>query len=565
VTLFLTLAPGDGTWILYGNQLLKGLSLYSDIKIHQQPLFPIFGEVISFFSKGKFLYEKLFFSILPIVFIYSIYTISTKLDVSFFKRAVFIAGIFFCSIRFEAYRFDDYHIASSFLVMFSIYISIKYLRKKLSASNYIYIQSFIASLALFNRVNDGFFLFLIIYGIYLYNEGYLKNFILNSLKSFAIAFFILSLLLIFSGATYGDWFNLTIAQAGKIKGGTGLYLYPFLMLQNSFNFVLTPLLDFKSNLLSLFFIVYILSYLFLRPKLNLGKPFIRLIFITNFILFLYLIHNIYQISFLNIFLPFAVIISLYGLILYFWTFFKMKFLEVHNTNAMLCLILYPAFLFISGSLSSAGSYNDHYFPMATLIAVTPFIFEKNKSIYMHERFFFYLLCAVLAIDGLVYRISNPYSWHAYHVPKFFNGYKVSFNTLHGYFVTNEELSKLIEPVCLKLTKSDTLLSIPFSFANYYCGLEPWNGYIQTFFDTSSKSDINDLIMNLEKTPPSYIFYQRQLLNLSMHEKVFNKGMPLPHRQLDNFLMEKISRNEWLIVYKSQLYSPSEWMLISTKN
>ena len=565
MTLFLTLAPGDGTWVLYGNQLLKGLSLYSDIKIHQQPLFPIFGEIISFFSEGKFLYEKLFFSILPAIFIYTIYKISTKLDTSFFKRGLFIAGIFFCSIRFEAYRFDDYHIASSFFVMFSLYISIKYLHKNLSASSYIYMQSFIASFALFNRVNDGFFLFMIVYGIYLYNERNLNNFIFCLLKSLAIAVFILFSLLIFSKATFGDWFNLTIAQAGEIKGGAGLFSYPFLMLENSFNFALSPLLNLKNSLLSVFFILYTVSYLFLRSKLPLSTPLIRLIFISSFIFFLYLIHKIYQLNFLNIFLPFFVVISSFGLILYFWTLYKMKFLEAFNGKVMLCLILYPALLFTSGSLSSAGSFNDHYFPMAALIAVTPFIFEKNKNVLIHERIFYYLLCAILAFDGLVNRISNPYSWHAYHVPKFFSGYKVSFNPLHGYFVTNEELSKLIEPICLKLTKSDTLLSIPFSFANYYCGIEPWNGYIQTFFDTSSKSDINDLLINLEKKPPSYIFYQRQLLNLRIHEKVFNNGKQLPHRQLDNFLMEKVSQKEWLVVYKSQLYPPSEWMLISTKN
>jgi hypothetical protein len=564
VTLFLTLAPGDGTWILYGDQLNKGLSLYKDIKIHQQPLFPIFGKIVSFFSNNKFLYEKLFFSTFPIAFIYTIYKISTKMDVSFLKRGLFIAGIFFCSIRFVAYRFDDYHIVSSFFAMCSVYISIKYIQRELSASSYIYIQSFIASLALFNRVNDGFFLFLIVYGIYLYNEKNLKNFILNLLKSLVIAFFILSLLLIFSKATYVDWFNLTIAQAGKIKGGTQLFSYPFLMLQNSFNFVLTPLLDFSRNLLGLFFIVYTLSYLFLRSKLTPSTPLIRFIFISNFILFFYLIYRIYQLSFLNIFLPFIVIISFFALILYVWTLFKMKFLEVHNTNIMFCLILYPAFLFLSGSLSSAGGFNDHYFPMATMLAVTPFIFEKNKNILRHEKNFFYLACLVLALNGLVYRISDPYSWHSYHIPKFFNEYKVSFNSQHGYFFTNKELSSLIDPVCPKISNSDTLLSIPFSFANYYCGVEPWNGYIQTFFDTSSKSDINDLVINLKKTPPSYIFYQRQLFYLGKHEEIFNKGLPLPHRKLDNFLMEKITRNEWFVVYKSQLYPPSEWMLISTQ-
>jgi hypothetical protein len=127
-----------------------------------------------------------------------------------------------------------------------------------------------------------------------------------------------------------------------------------------------------------------------------------------------------------------------------------------------------------------------------------------------------------------------------------------------------EVRDLVTPVCERVGSDESLLSLPISFANYYCGIPVWHGYVQTFFDTSTRSRIEQLQRDLERSPPDFIFYQRQLELLSLHEKIFAAGRPLPHRKLDELIARKVRGGEWTIVYRSSAYPPSTWYLISTR-
>ena len=81
--------------------------------------------------------------------------------------------------------------------------------------------------------------------------------------------------------------------------------------------------------------------------------------------------------------------------------------------------------------------------------------------------------------------------------------------------------------------------MPFSFVNYYCDVPVWQGFVQTFFDTTTERTIKNLIHLLSTNPPEFILYQRQLEVLSLHEKAFNDSLPIPHRDLDNFILNNI--------------------------
>jgi hypothetical protein len=137
-------------------------------------------------------------------------------------------------------------------------------------------------------------------------------------------------------------------------------------------------------------------------------------------------------------------------------------------------------------------------------------------------------------------------------------------------IEREEL-KFIEPIC-EAVKADGseqgLLSLPFPYPNYFCSIEPWHGYVQTFFDTSSKETIHGLMDELQKAPPKWIVYQRQLNNLMLHEQIFNQGRPLPQRYLDQMIEDKIGTGEWQPVYMStygshDFYS-DQWILLRTR-
>ena len=113
-----------------------------------------------------------------------------------------------------------------------------------------------------------------------------------------------------------------------------------------------------------------------------------------------------------------------------------------------------------------------------------------------------------------------------------------------------------------------LLSLPYPFANYFCAVAPWHGYVQTWFDTSTKVTIDKLDNDLQTAAPKWILYQKQPEVLRLHETIYNSGRPLPYRVVDQLIEERLANGEWQVVYTSE-YSNSElwdtkWILIQTR-
>src|SRR5258707_14753256 len=115
------------------------------------------------------------------------------------------------------------------------------------------------------------------------------------------------------------------------------------------------------------------------------------------------------------------------------------------------------------------------------------------------------------------------------------------------------LLQFIEPVCKEIGEGNPrpeLLSMPFSYPNYFCNTPPWHGYVQTFFDTSTRSTITHLIDELDTAPPQWIVYQRQLKIMSGPERLYNHGQRLAQRDMDDMIMRKIATGQWQLVDKS---------------
>ncbi len=127
---------------------------------------------------------------------------------------------------------------------------------------------------------------------------------------------------------------------------------------------------------------------------------------------------------------------------------------------------------------------------------------------------------------------------------------------------DHDLLRFIEPICQQIEKENSrpeLLSIPFSYPNYFCNTPPWHGYVQTFFDTSTRSTIIRLINEIDTAPPQWIVYQRQMKILSGAEFFYNHGRRLAHRDLDEMIMRKIATGKWQVVEKSN------YLLVDRKN
>jgi hypothetical protein len=73
---------------------------------------------------------------------------------------------------------------------------------------------------------------------------------------------------------------------------------------------------------------------------------------------------------------------------------------------------------------------------------------------------------------------------------------------------------------------------------------------------------------LDKAPPEWIVYQRQLHNLRLHELEYNQGKPLPHRYLDQLIERKIATAQWHPVYVNSYGTNAvfddDWILLKTR-
>ncbi|OBS01191.1 hypothetical protein A9W98_01750 [Mycobacterium gordonae] len=63
---------------------------------------------------------------------------------------------------------------------------------------------------------------------------------------------------------------------------------------------------------------------------------------------------------------------------------------------------------------------------------------------------------------------------------------------------------------------------------------------------------------LQTNPPKWIFYQRQLTNLRVHEEIYNQGRPLEHRYLDQLIQRNIREEKWRVVYTSDYGTRKQW-------
>ena len=108
----------------------------------------------------------------------------------------------------------------------------------------------------------------------------------------------------------------------------------------------------------------------------------------------------------------------------------------------------------------------------------------------------------------------------------------------------------------------TLLALPYPYPNYFCDVPPWDGYVQTWYDTSGPSIITSLEGKLDKAPPRWVMYQRGLDTMAMHEAAMQPFRELPQRGLDREILSKVETDQWTIVRRA-CFEGSDWILLRT--
>jgi hypothetical protein len=537
----------------------SGYRIYSDLGLNQQPLFPLFSLAASWISPGGILGDRLLFIAVVVLEVVLISEIAKLVAAPSFMRPVLIMATFFTAIHFEAFRFDDYHALAECFVLASLLVSLRYADGKIGDDEFAIIQGSLAAGAFLVRVNEGLAIAAATAVIAVASQSSAKRAARTFVVAAAGALLVGVLVLLLVRETPATWYQQTIVAASQAKGGGMLLGVPGRLLVNAFSI----LWDVRGLLLLFVIMAEVLALSAIKPSSRwagfaLGAQAGLLIF--GALVLAYGRDPLIP-------LAAAAVLASAGLFI-LWA--VKRLMEVaRQTNrqekAKLSFVVYPAAMFFTGALSTGGKVYGLYFPLALAALVAALLLRKpavsrGESPASMAAFMFLTL---VAANAAAYRIENPYSWLTYHVHPMFVDYSVEDQASRGPHVITGELQGLIAPVCKTVGPGRSLLSLPYSFANYYCGIPVWHGYVQSFYDTSTPARISQITNDLENNPPDFIWYQRQLPILRLHEEIFNEGRPLPHRALDKLIVEKVRSGQWTVVYASGAFPPSTWYLIKT--
>ncbi len=565
-------SAADGAWFWYAVFLNSGRRLYADMHLALQPLFVLeTATFLALFGKG-WLASKIPSFLHLVAYCFGLYLLARHSRLPDWQRALLLACAFFVSIAFEGYRFDDYRVVADCFGLYSI-ILLLLIRKSIGAA-----QSFgivvglgvLSGLSLTTRPNDGGALVVgVVLGIFcMAPRKRLMSIALFGVISILTAASIVRL----TGDSFHDYATYSIFHVAGIKGGAPHLLFAPLILP--WNALLTLKVHWFAALNLYAFGAAAVWVFLLRWPVAAGqhRRLIRPVLLIVLILLPLRIHHLYRGLFNSDFvfaltaiaIPAAYILG--GMV--FARFIRWLFLRLPDWNPAEILLLLPLGQLASAAMSSGGHSEGLYQPLAVLMLLLPF--ASPIHIRKESRAFLLALVALLACSCAVDKVRIPYRWHSYRPEPMFVGRQWYRHPVYGPMIIETTQLEVFSRICNEVGTDPQagLLSLPFSYANYFCSIAPWNGYVQTFFDISSKETIFGLMQQLEHAPPKWVLYQRQLDNLKLHEEIYNHGEPLPHRYLDQMIEQKLDRGTWEKAYVSNYEEGpgrrNEWILIRTR-
>lgn len=576
-----TQAAGDGGWFWYATFLKEGQRLYSQMHLALQPLFVLETEwFLRMFGPG-WIASKIPAVVHLVAYCMGLYLLVRRSGLTDAQKAVVFGCGFFFPLGFEAYRFDDYHVLADCFQLFSLVAlfalsEAERRRKVLALATAL---GALCGLSMTTRLNDGAALFVgaALGVLVLARRARAVSLLLLGLSTFTTVVLVVHL----TGDSLHDYATYSIFRAAGSKGGAGSVLhYPLMLPVNTVRWLLT----YRANdIFSGYIFLCALGWARLVRPLWMGRGRRELTMASGGALLILL----------PLLLPWvrsgmfslgaapsaAVPLVSIGAMLTLLTYLLGALIVVRLLRGMASrsewnrreiLLLVPIGQLASGSMSSGGSHLGLYGPIGVLLVLLSIVPPFHVRV-PWLRSFATAVATILVATTAMFKYKDPYSWHTYRERPLFEARTVYRHPVYGPMVIDRDLLAMIEPVCGAMRGAGPqtqLLSLPFSYSNYFCGTPPWEGYVQTFFDTSTKETIEGLMDKLQGGPPEWIFYQRQMATLELHERIYNHGQPLEHRYLDEIIEQKIAAGEWRVVYTSS-YGDSglwdnHWMLIRTR-
>jgi len=559
---------GNGVWFWYADAFHRGAKLYAGLHLALQPLFIIeYNAWVRLVGVNCIRIEMLSFLHIFALCI-GILLVLRESSWPDWQKAIVLSGTFIVFITFNAYLFNDYHVTADLLSLYAFVLLLRLARAQ-TARGHLGLAialGLIAGLALTNRVNDG---------AALVASTTICSFLIARQRRFAVACLccgtaILTVLLVVysTGDTFSDYISNSVLRAAGSKGGGGSLLAdPILLVIDAVRSLRAGgkwMLLWTLLILAAGAVLY--RYRKARPATIIGMQLViaaaafagSSALTRNQLLHGSLIGVLSILSVLLAYLMVALVAIRFAL----WKAGRGN-IDWDPREFLTILILFGT---AAGSASTGGSAGNFYWTMALLLLLVPILQPFRRQAAWIDPSLVTLLL-LLTFTGLMGKIKSPYSWHNYQSSPMFQARQWYRHPVYGLLYMEKDQLQFAEPVCNEIAQNDPqheLLSLPYPYPNYFCAVAPWHGYVQTFFDTSTRSTIEGLIAELQADPPQWIVYQRELANLTAHERIYNHGQRLPQRDLDDLIMHKIASGEWQLVDKRNYLEGDGWLVIRTR-
>jgi hypothetical protein len=559
---------GEGMWFWYDRTFLNGVKVYSHLHLALQPFFLL--ETAAWMRLvGQNLARLEALSLLHIfAMCAALYLILRESSWSAPLKAITLFASFALTVCSHSYRFDDYHVVAEDLIFFSLLVLLYLTRSKSPAQElrYAAVLGLLCGITVTTRVTDGTALVAAAVLCMLLLPLHRK--LLSTAMMVAVTAVTARLIVALTRDSFADYLSSSIFRAASSKGGTSsIFAAPFVGLRTSI-----PMID-KHTLVPLLAILAIgpLIYYFWRE----GVKYIVPIELGATVLLLAVIpHDRFRDALLGSQINVSMLVL--SALLYFLPLIVLiRFLRARQAgrpwDRREVLVLLPLAEWASYVASSGGYPLGNYYAPIVLALLLVAVLDPFRKIAAWAYPSFGVFMIWIAASSVVGKALVPYSWQNYIYSPMFLNRQLYHHPVYGELYIDKDLLRFSQDVCNDIgahpgQNAPELLALPYPFPNYFCATPPWHNYVQTFFDTSTKATIDQLMDELNTAPPKYVVYQRQLLVMTGAEHYYNHDHPIPHRFLDQMIMDKLDTHQWKLIEYSRylyLYPGDGWYIIQT--
>jgi len=559
---------GDGMWFLYAKLIQHGARLYTDLK---SPLQPFHFLQLTWWHTlfGDSWVTSLIPAVVQLLLLsYGYLTLAMASKWSALEKSIVFLGSFFSAIGFELYEFGDYHVVTDIICLYVVIILLRHISRNGEGQRFAptsLLLGVLCGLAFSTRSNDGALLSMTVAAIslYVFPGNRLKAILLIAITALLTA----TAVVLLTGDSISSYLNSAIFGATKMKGGgPQLFATPLILISNCIKLIFT-----LRTLISLTIVSVIVSGVIavnsLWAKAD-GKA-ARVACLISIAVFLVVCGCLILPPMLvnkNFFLftlePFFIFL-IYGFGL-FAALVALSLVRPRLPQAV--LMLAPLGALMAQAMSSAGNLNGIFAPTGLFLALAPIcVLGPIKRPGVKGA----ILCVygILAASVTIGKVQEPATWGSYKAAPMFVGREIIRHPRLGYMIVDARLDAAFSKICNIVkgkSNSETLFSTPYSYANYYCGIGVWQNNVETFYDISSKSTIDNIIHELGVAPPDWVLVERQPAFLRSNEMFYYHGGRAPQRDLYEFIADRVGRGAWKVALEERIGPDEDLVLIRTQ-